>query len=194
MNKLFLVILTVLLAISAQAQSSISRILEDTHLKFEGVPICGPLNEFVDKIVSMGFEYGKSSDEGAVLTGDFAGYTDCYIAIATVDKEEVGSVTVLFPEGKNWSSLEKQYRRLKDMLTAEYGAPEKEIEVFQNGDPKDDYLRLQELRKNRCQYQTIYSSIEGMIVLILANDDIIGCHATISYFDISYTLKRLQSR
>lgn len=177
-----------MLAISAQAQSSISRILEDTHLKFMGVPLCGPLNEFVDKMVSLGFEYGKSSDEGAILTGDFAGYKDCYFAVATIDKEDVGSVAVLFPEGKNWSSLEKQYRKLKDMLTAEYGAPEKEFEVFQNGDPKDDSLRLQELRNNRCQYQTIYYTIKGLITVMLVNDDIIGCHVTLSYLDMSYAL------
>lgn len=74
------------------------------------------------------------------------------------------------------------------MLTAEYGAPEKEFEVFQNGDPKDDSLRLQELRKNRCQYQTIYYTIKGLITVMLVNDDIIGCHVTLSYLDMSYAL------
>lgn len=182
MKRFFLFIMAVVISILAYAQPE--------HLTFKGVPIDGSLKQFVAKMVSSGFVHIESRDGTAVLTGDFAGYKDCLIGVSTPkNKDLVGNVTVIFSEGKSWSSLVRQYRLLKDMLTTKYGAPEDVIEEFQNGDPKDDFLRLQELKMDCCQYHTLFSLDKGDIVLTLLHDNMLGCRVALIYGDRINTME-----
>ena len=174
MKKLFLVFLTVMLAISAQAQSK--------HLEFEGVPIDGTLEQFVDKMVSKGFVYIETKDGTAFLYGEIAGYEDCLIGVKSLKNNDlVSCVLVFFPENDTWRALVTRYGILQFLLTGKYGKPEKVVEEFKHGDPKNDLLRWVYLMDGHCNYSTLYSTDKGDIVLTLMYES--GGQVALVYLD-----------
>ena len=178
MKKLYLAILAVTLSMAAFAQTTIE------HLTFKNVPIDGTLNQFVTNMKAAGFKSEGIQDGTAILSGDFAGYKGCYVIVSTLkNKDLVSTIGVMFPEHSSWSTLEGSYAKLKDMLTTKYGNPDEEMEEFQDRDPRDDNSRLHELKMDRCNYQTLYRTEKGNILLRLIHDDYLRCHVLLAYYD-----------
>ena len=177
MKKVFYTIVATLLSISVFAQSK--------HLTFKGVPIDGTLNQFVTKMKEAGFTGGIDKNGTALLKGDFAGYKDCYVIVYSLqNKDLVSTIGVLFPECSNWSTLEGNYNKLKEMLTTKYGEPAEEVEEFQNQyASRDDHSKMYELTMDRCHYSTLFKTDKGNLVLKLGTDNYKGCHVLLGYYD-----------
>lgn len=75
------------------------------------------------------FDYLTQMQGYTVLTGKFAGYSDCTLYINAVDDEEIVSfVNVYFPQTDSWDVLYAQYNKLKKSLTEKYGEPNECLE------------------------------------------------------------------
>lgn len=178
MKKIFLAIIAIALSFTVFAQNA------GEHLTFKGVPIDGTLNQFVTNMKAAGFKSEGVQDGTAILSGDFAGYKGCYVIVSTLkNKDLVSTIGVMFPEHSAWSTLEGSYSKLKEMLTTKYGKPAEEVEEFQNRDPKDDNSRMHELKMDRCNYQTLFRTEKGNILLRLMHDDYMSCHVLLGYYD-----------
>jgi len=155
------------------------------HLEFKGVPIDGTLSEYVSKMQENGFTLIGKRDGVARLSGDFAGYRDCIVGVATLkQKDLVSKITVIFPAQDTWSSLASNYFALKEMLKAKYGRPFEVVEKFQSTyPPKDDNARMHEVRMDRCEYYTIYRTKKGNIELSIEHDRLTRSFVRLSYFD-----------
>lgn len=176
-NILFSVLIIFALNLSAQNRSD--------HLTFKGVPIDGPLNEYVSKMESAGFSYlGTTQNGTALLQGDFAGFKGCIIGVATLKNPDiVNTIGVIFPEKEDWSSLEENYLHLKKMLTEKYGKPTECVEKFQGYHaPRDNTSKLHELRMDRCTYATTFETPKGDIQLSLESQDM-KCFVLLKYWD-----------
>jgi hypothetical protein len=177
MKKVLFTIIAAILSITAFAQSE--------HLTFKGVPIDGTLNQFVTKMKTAGFTGGVDKNGTALLKGDFAGYKGCYIIVSTLqNKDLVSTIGVLFPECPNWSTLEGNYYKLKEMLTTKYGEPAEAVEEFQHPrSADDDSSKIHELKMDRCNYSTLFRTEKGNLVLRLVTDDYNDCHVLLGYYD-----------
>jgi hypothetical protein len=155
------------------------------HLAFKGIPLDGTLDQYVSKMKANGFEVLKSEGDLAMLKGDFAGYKDCYVGVSTLkQKGPVHKIGVFFPEKDKWSTLSGDYFNLKQLLTEKYGNPTKESEKFDRLiEPRDDNMRMHEVRMDRCKYFSIWDTDKGEIQLSIDHDDITGCNVRLVYID-----------
>lgn len=125
-KNVFTLFFMMMFVLSSYAQNS-------EHLKFKGVPIDGTLNEYVAKMKQAGFQLVETEDGVALLEGEFAGYSDCMVAVKTLQKQNlVHEIAVLFPSQDKWSGLSYDYERLKAMLSQKYGEPSECVEEFHN--------------------------------------------------------------
>lgn len=179
MKKITVLLIAAVLSFSAFAQES------SQHLAFKGVPIDGTLAQFVANMKAKGFTGGANKDGTAVLEGDFAGYKSCYVIVSTLkNKDLVSTIGVIFPECGNWSILEGNYVKLKEMLSTKYGEPAEVVEEFQNQyATRDDSSKLHELKMDRCTYQTLWRTEKGNLVLKLIKGDYGTVHVLLAYYD-----------
>jgi len=155
------------------------------HLVFKGVPIDGKLNEYIAKMKQNGFSQIGTEDGVSILQGDFAGYKNCIVGVATLkQKDLVSKITVIFPEQNTWSSLSGNYFSLKEMLTQKYGNPSDVVEKFESySQPRDDNDRMHQVGMDRCKYYTIYETEKGSIELSIEHESFLRSFVMLSYFD-----------
>ena len=181
MKKIIITLsLLMVLMTSSFAQSS-------EHLKFKGVPIDGTLNEYVNKMKQAGFYYEATEDGIALLSGEFAGYSDCIVGVKTLQKLNlVHEIVVLFPSQDKWAGLNYDYERLKTMLTKKYGEPDECIERFNAPSymTMDDNAKMYQVERNNCEYYSKYDTNNGSISLTISNDGYeFGCRVKLFYSD-----------
>jgi len=176
MKKLLFAIVACFCTITMQAQNE--------HLKFKGVPINGTLQEYVQKMQAAGFTSLGQHDGIALLVGDFAGFKNCTIGVATLDgKDLVSKIAVIFPENTTWTALYGTYEQLKSLLTEKYGEPAGCIEEFQGYTPDDDFGKMHAVKLDHCNFVSIFSPQEGNIELTMTHNENLDCYVVLSYFD-----------
>lgn len=167
MKKIIITLsLLMVLVLSSFAQNS-------EHLKFKGVPIDGTLNEYVSKMKQAGFVLEGTEDGIALLSGEFAGYSDCIVGVKTLQKLNlVHEIVVLFPSQDKWSGLNYDYERLKTMLSKKYGEPDECVEKFNAPSYMitDDNDKMRQVENNNCEYYSKYDTNNGSIILTISND------------------------
>lgn len=178
MKKLLLTVFVLVMSITAFAQNS------SEHLLFKGIPIDGPLNQFVSKLQSDGYTLECKDADNAVLSGTFAGRDNCYLYVVVKNKL-VAAVMVMFPKGSNWNALEIEYSIFKNALTDKYGEPIKVVEQFQGYIPTLDSTKYQKLIKGECEYSTHYMTDKGMITLGIQYIDNFGPRVFVFYGDLT---------
>lgn len=81
-KRKLLLLLCMLLSLAVQAQTATG------HLKFKGVPMDGPVDEFVEKIKGNDWQFFSRPDNGSIiLIGTFAGYNDCTSMFTHLQRE-----------------------------------------------------------------------------------------------------------
>lgn len=180
MKKIIITLIAALTTIISFAQTQSSY-----HLIFKGVPIDGTLNEYVSKMKLNGFTLIEIKDGVALLKGDFAGYKDCIVGVATLkQKDLVSKITVIFPECDTWSLLSGIYSNLKEMLTKKYSEPSNCVEKFDTySEPSDDGDKMHAVRMDNCKYYTTYETDKGSIQLAIEHDGVTRCFVMLSYYD-----------
>ena len=157
------------------------------HLKFKGVPIDGTLNEYVSKMKQAGFVLEGTEDGVALLSGEFAGYSDCIVGVKTLQKLNlVHEIVVLFPSQDKWAGLNYDYERLKTMLSKKYGEPDECVEKFNAPSYMitDDNDKMRQVENNNCEYYSKYDTNNGSIILTISNDGYeFGCRVKLFYTD-----------
>lgn len=180
MKKFLFVAICALFATVAFAQSS-----ESEHLTFKGVPIDGTLSQYVAKMKAAGFSYLGEEDGTALLKGDFAGFKGCTIGVSTLEGVDVvNRIVVLFTTYDEWSSLERDYNHLKDMLTKKYGEPSEVVQEFVNSySSRNNTAKILALGSDECTWYTTFSTEKGDIQLALSKYDYTSGVVVLKYFD-----------
>lgn len=178
------------LAITSKPKTAASEpaVQNTKHLNFKGVPIDSTLSEYVSKMEEAGFTHLSTEEGAALLRGDFAGFKGCTVGVATIKSvNKVNMIGVMFPEQKDWRSLESMYKQLKTMLTEKYGEPSDCVEEFQyrsyERNPLSDDDKWFKLLTNECTWYTTYSTAEGDIQLSLSRGDFKKPFVVLRYWD-----------
>lgn len=149
--------------------TSLVCIAQVDHMSFKGVPINGKLNSFVSKLEAQGFSVEYKQDDAAVLSGEFAGKSDCTImVISTKVSNIVWKVVVQFPEKTSWYSLKGEYNSFKESYTKKYGEPTS-YEFFSSPYYEGDGYELQALKSEKCMWASYFSTSQGTIILELTD-------------------------
>ena len=177
MKKVLLVVITLLLSVSMNAQNG------EEHMKFKGIPIDGTLSDFTQKMTQKGFSYKGMEDGMALFEGEFAATKGCTIVAVAKSTNSVHKVAVAFPDCDTWSCLSNKYESLKDMLTQKYGEPSFNIEKFDDKYIRDDGDRFFNVRTDRCKYATSWIIDEGEIDLDITHSGYSSCFVRLIYID-----------
>ena len=122
---------TIFLSIAASLLMSACTLSD--HMTFWGMPIDGPKQEFVKKILRKTDAVVQSNTEDKTLIGPFEydnqqGYF--LIVESKSDADVVSSVALLYPRMYGWKEYEAKYNELKRELTQKYGEPVGSVEQF----------------------------------------------------------------
>ena len=135
------------------------------HMKFMGIPIDGTPAQFGQKLVT---QKGMTDIGRNCYVGKFFGIENCCVAVVGVDNN-IRTVSVYFPESKDWTSISARYNQLKNSLTSKYGEPYNVTEYFDSKYVDDDPSRFYELIFDRCHYETSWVMTQGEIQLKMVN-------------------------
>lgn len=164
--------------------TGLSAVAQSEHLTFKGVPINGTVGEFVGKLKQKGFSHIGTKHGIAILSGDFASFKGCTVAVIEHESGLVNRVSVRFPDRDTWSLLYNDYCKLKEMLTQKYGEPSDVTEEFQTySTPRDDNSRMHEVRMDRCKYICDFTTENGVIELRIEHNSMVGCFVILLYVD-----------
>lgn len=164
MKKLLLIITFAFAALCSNAQAS------SEHLKFKGVPIDGTVTEFAKKLEEKGFKTLMAQGGSYIMSGDFAGYSDCMIVLMnTKSTKEVYGIGVIPSFCDTWSELISQYDTFKDNLTTKYGEPTGCTEEFKGWTPSSDMSKFYAAQIGDCDYKTLFELKNGSIAVAITN-------------------------
>ena len=176
MKRIITTAVLVMLTVTAYAQAK--------HLSFKGVPIDGPRKTFIASMQQKGFEFVGTQEDMSILSGDFAGYKNCFVGVTTLkNKDLVSTIAVIFPEKDTWSALESNYENLKDMLSTKYGKPANEISEWVNCNPQDDKDRMYQVGMDRCKYGASFENELGTIEVMISHDGFLKSFVILRYVD-----------
>lgn len=180
-KRKLLLLLCMLLSLAVQAQTATG------HLKFKGVPMDGPVDEFVEKIKGTDLQVVDKFDDATMLTGTFAGYRNCKVFVyPSKGNGHVRMVGVTFDLQETWPDLYSNYLSLKTMLTKKYGEPAKCKEVFDWPSEPDDHTKIYLVQTDRCKYSSDFETLEGFITLSITHlkvDYLDVCFVSVTYID-----------
>ena len=158
----------------------------NNHLTFKGIPITGTLENFAQKLGAKGFEKKYSDKRIIGFEGEFAGYSGCKILVYKIpNRNIVHKVAVCFPKESSWAGLEKEYYKLKGMLTNKYGEPALQSETFKKeASTVNDDAKMSSLKEENCDYYSNWKVDNGNIqvsIIPVFNDD--DGQIVLIYFD-----------
>ena len=161
------------------------------HMKFKGIPLDVSSDEFVSQLKKQGYKYvTRKNNDFVVMTGDFAGYSECNIYINIVLPDDViGMVSVSFPNQSRWSYLQATYNNIKKMLIEKYGTPSSCTEEFDSyRQPTSEYDAMSLLKQDKYKYETKFYVEGGIIQLSISRIYVDYEHlfyVSLTYYDIS---------
>lgn len=132
---------------------------QNGHLKFQGIPIDGPLVEFQQKLIDKGYtpdeEYNKSTDakDNRLFTGLFSGLNSEVYVTYSSSNQLVYLVTVVIKTSSEDVML-KLYDQIKESLKSSYPKAFMETDEYEGYDAITFYLRRfssdTEMKWRRC--------------------------------------------
>lgn len=161
-----------------------SGLMAQQNMTFKGIEIDGLMDEFVSALEKEGFERVREEDGVVVMMGDFAGYSNCEVAVISSGNDGVvDAVGVMFHKREEWSAIEDDYNSLKSMLTMKYGRPFPVIEEFQGRTFDDNKIKFSFLMSERCKWMSIYDMERGRIELFMQQTGEEEAAVILNYYD-----------
>lgn len=135
---------------------------QEEHLRFNGVPIDGPVEAFTASL--EGFEVLGPNDFGVLLKGTLSGRPCTLLVKSLPDNGPVYAVEASCPIRNDWSLCKGDYVALQKDLTAVYGRPKK-IEKFDHPFREGDHCELRHLNMGLCKWLSDFMTPEGSVSL-----------------------------
>ena len=142
-----------------------------SHLRFEGIPIDGPIEPFVQKLKEKGFKPVEKWEEMQCLKCTVAGKSNCQVfVLRNVKRDIVYRVVVCMPFRDNWEQIERDYQYLQRYYIKKLGAPDEfhsNFEVSREVERNEDKWKL--LCADKCNYTSTWEVDGGKIYLEMSH-------------------------
>ena len=140
MKKILIVAMMCLMNLVASAQTE--------HASFKGISMAEPPSVFVNRLTKEGFKLEYEEDECTVLTGKFAGESDCMVLLYS-ERGLIYDVMVLFPHRSSWELVKSQYESFKENFMLKYGTVPQELENLDLKNLSSDLMIYNALREGK---------------------------------------------
>jgi hypothetical protein len=97
---------------------------------FDGVPVSGNIETFVNKMKEKKYTIVKESELGAVMNGYLAGQSVELFIGSTPKTRQVNRLTLYFTEWNEWTKLKYEYDNILSVFTDKYGKPDDKYNQF----------------------------------------------------------------
>ncbi len=148
-SLLFMVVATIMMA--------------QEHLEFKGIPMDGPVSNFVSKLKTKGYTQVYNSGFGYALEGSFTGKPVTIYVLGTEKTGIVWKVVVNFEKATSWYTIKSQYKQYVEIFTQKYGSPSDHFEFFSRPYYEGDGYEMQALRNDKCNYCSYFETTKGTI-------------------------------
>lgn len=130
------------------------------HVKFMGIPMEGPFDDFRDKVIAKGFRFDMINDLGyTILEGTFAGHHASILMLPNRNNE-IYRIQLILADGNqyftSWKRISNLYYELKNLLISKYGDPEECTEEFKGKRPTTDKDRILAVANENCNYHCLW--------------------------------------
>lgn len=153
------------------------------HLSFRGIPIDGPISEYVDKLTQTGFKLIQKSQDNYVLSGNFTGYKCRVFVESSVISHTVHSVCVLLNQSDDWATIKNDYTTIKKGLTLKYGEPSNVKEEFRTPYRDGDGSAYMAFHVGNADWYSVYTTPSGVIDLYIREQGFLDLSVIIKYTD-----------
>lgn len=152
-------------------KNSIKPIITGEHLSFKGVEINGSIDEMRMQLENKGFTFITNIDNGIILSGDFAGFSNCEIIVTYSPYIDlVWRVIVLLPQKSQWYDLKAEYIHCKELYTKKYGKPQS-YEYFTSPYEEGDGYEMTAVSSENCSYASYFETPLGFVVVRISTDE-----------------------
>lgn len=179
--KKFFFITTVLLTMMLSASDY--AFAQTKHIQFKGIPVDGSLSSFVQKLKNQGYVYRAEQDGIALLTGKFAGYSECEIYVVST-KNTTWKVAVLFPEQTTLVDVMNRYDEFKQSFKLKYNVEPKVFEELAEG-YKSEQIAYLGFKNKASKWYSLFEIPGGTVILeIQSSSDSYGnLQLRLEYYD-----------
>lgn len=177
MKKLFPLIIFAL-SILTQNVSAQNTSNNNLHLRFNGIPITGSLNNIQNKLTAKGFRFASKDGDAVEMVGKFANEKCRIILYATPKTKTIYQIIVDYGKEDGWGLLKSHYLQLKKFLKEKYNINPGSVERFIDPYYEGDGYELSATRNNKCIYFSTFTLSNGEITLAIADERVL-----ISYKD-----------
>lgn len=180
MKKLFCLVMAITIGITTFAQQE--------HMTFKNIPISGSLLSFIEKMKNAGFSMEYQADNGAVMKGSFAGFSDCEVIIACSQKSKtVWKVVVDLPSQSSWSAVQSRYNEYKEKYINKYGKPTDSFAFFSSPYYDGDGYELQAIKIDKGYFSTYWILGLGTIAVEIKASNSYEGNVRVGYEDKAST-------
>lgn len=177
MKKFFPLIIFVL-SLLTQNVSAQNTSDNNLHLRFNGIPITGSLNNIQNKLTAKGFKFASKEGDAIEMVGKFANEKCRIILYATPKTKTTYHIIVDYGREDSWAYLKSRYLQLKKLLKEKYKVNPESVEKFTGIYEEGDGYELQATRNNKCLYLSSFALNNGEISLVINDERVL-----ISYKD-----------
>lgn len=156
------------------------------HLTFRDVPICGTADNM---LMALSKKYGYTeltrSAQIILMSGDFAGKTNCEIAVvSTKNSNIVWKIVVLLPKEYSWYDLKSTYIIYKEALMKKYSL-NSTYEYFISPYYEGDGYEMSAIRRDKAAFISFFEcGDKGNITVeitsnervVITYEDNMGCN------------------
>lgn len=140
------------------------------HLTFKGVEINGSLYNMRIQLKKKGFTFVDKDENFLYLEGDFAGFSNCEIVVASSPYINlVFGITVYLPQQSQWDDLKSEYLHCKELFTKKYGNPQS-YEYFISPYEEGDDFEMTAVLSDKCVFASVFETPLGEILVHISND------------------------
>ena len=167
MKRILLAITVVLLSFQSYAQEQNTN--EEKHLKFKGIEMNIPIQEFANRLIGQGYKHVISDDEyGIMLKGKFGGYTADVVILGNEEGITCGAGANI--TCKSWSHIREVYTDFHQSLEQKYGRPVHSHMAFLPPYKEGDGKELVALKNDKLWCFARWEFPEGLIILQMSMD------------------------
>ena len=123
------------------------------------------------QLENKGFSFISNIENGIVLEGDFAGFSNCEIIVSYSPYINlVWRIIVLLPQKSQWYDLKEEYFRCKDLFLKKYGKPQS-YEYFTSPYEEGDGYEMTAVSSENCSYASYFDTSLGFVVVKISVDE-----------------------
>lgn len=163
---------------------------EIPHFSFMGLPIDGGPLPYVESLKEKGFTFVNKTGNIFILTGTFAGVSDCAIGVNVKD-DFIWKVSVSFPTQMSWPTIKAQYEKFKRNYAEKYETKPQSVERlsprFREGTGQEHWG----FEDESSQWQSTFDVPNGFIILAVRyNRTQSNLYLVVDYVDkVNYLMK-----